>query len=135
MARGLCSGTACEVGRLDLIVLPAAPRGHEPRPLSLRWRGSHGQAERPQSSDENCSALLGAALLLHGCTTEAVPPEEGDEAWELSISDAEGEIYSGMFQGMWEVRITTAGRIWLALLLLCRVCIDRVGTGTTPSTT
>lgn len=32
--------------------------------------------------------------------------------------DAEGEIYSGMFQGMWEVRITTAGRIWLALLLL-----------------
>ena len=34
------------------------------------------------------------ALLLHGCTTEAVPPEEGDEAWELSISDAEGEIYS-----------------------------------------
>ena len=43
-------------------------------------------------------AVATEALMLHGCTAETVAPlpedDAEEEAWELSISDAEGEIYS-----------------------------------------
>ena len=44
------------------------------------------------------AAAATEALVLHGCSAEAVAPLPEDDAeeaaWELSISDAEGEIYS-----------------------------------------
>ena len=43
------------------------------------------------------AAAATEALVLHGCSAEAVAPLPEDDAeeaaWELSISDAEGAIY------------------------------------------